>query len=57
MSVSFDQIQRELKAMLDFDVVFLSVDDPCQEEIDGFQIRKLRRIELLALAKSIASRN
>ena len=43
--------------MLDFDVVFLSAEDPCQEEIDGFQIRKLRRMELLELVKLIASRN
>lgn len=55
--MSFDQIQQELKAMLDFDVGFLSADNPCQEEVDGFQIRKLRRVELLELAKSIASRN
>ena len=55
--LSLDQIQRELRAIVDFDVLFLAANTHYPEEIDGFKFRQLRRQELLALAKSIASRN
>lgn len=43
--LSMDQIQRELKAILDFDILFLSASDHCPEEIDGFKFRQLRQQE------------
>ena len=55
--LSLDQIQRELKAMLDFDILFLAASAYYPEEIVGFELRKLRKQELLGLAASIVSKN
>jgi hypothetical protein len=52
LMLSFDQIQRELKAILDFDLLFLAASKHYPEEIDGFKFRQLRRQELLGLAES-----
>jgi hypothetical protein len=53
--MSLDQIQRELEAIAAFDNSFLARSEPCTDEIVGFELRKLRRQELLRLAESIAS--
>jgi hypothetical protein len=55
--LSLDQIQRELKAILDFDNLFSAGSEHYPEEIVGFELRKLRKQELLGLAESLASRN
>jgi hypothetical protein len=55
--LSLDQIQRERKAILDFDVLFLANSSQYSEEIVGFELRQLRKQELLGLAESLASRN
>jgi hypothetical protein len=55
--LSLDQIQRELKAILDFDNLFLARGEHYPEEIVGFELRKLRKQELLGFAESLASRN
>jgi hypothetical protein len=55
--LSLDQIQREFKAILDFDILFLAASEYYPEEIVGFKLRQLRKQELLEFAKSIASRN
>ena len=57
LMLSFDQIQRELKAILDFDLLFLAASKHHPEEIVGFKFRQLRRQELLGLADSLVSRN
>jgi hypothetical protein len=55
--LSLDQIQRELKAILDFDILFLAWSEHYPEEIVGFELRKFRKQELLGLAELIVSRN
>lgn len=55
--LNLDQIRRELKAILDFDILFLAAGENHPEEIVGFEVRKLRKQELLGLAELIASRN
>jgi len=55
--LSLDQIQRELKAILCFDILFLAAGERCPEEIVGFEVRKLRKQELRGLAELIVSRN
>lgn len=55
--LSLDQIQRELKAILEFDILFLARDENYREEVVGFEMRKLRKLELLLLAELLASRN
>jgi len=55
--VTLDQIQRELKAILDFDRLFLTGGEHYADEIIGFEVRKLRKRELLALAEFLASKN
>ncbi len=57
LMLSFDQIQREIKAILDFDILFLAASTHYPEEIAGFKFRQLRRQELLGLAESLVSRN
>ncbi len=57
LMLSFDQIQRELKAILDFDLLFLAASERYPEEIVGFKLRQWRKQELLGLAESLASRN
>jgi hypothetical protein len=57
LMLSFDQIQLELKAILDFDLLFLAASKHHPEEIVGFKFRQLRRQELLGLADSLVSRN
>jgi hypothetical protein len=53
LMLSLDQIQRELKAILDFDILFLAKSEHYPEEIVGFELRKLRKQELLGLAESL----
>ena len=57
LMLSMDQIQRELKAILDFDILFLSRSAHYPEEIVGFEMRKLRKEELRGLAELIVSSN
>ncbi len=57
LMLSMDQIQRELKAILDFDILFLAASEHYPEEIVGFELRKFRKQELLGLAELIVSRN
>lgn len=57
LMLSLDQIQLELKAILDFDLLFLAASEHYPDEIVGFKFRQLRRQELLGLAESLASRN
>ncbi len=45
LMLSMDQIQRELKAVLDFDILFLAGSECYPEEIIGFELRKLRKRE------------
>jgi len=55
--LSLDQIQWELKAIQDFDVSFLAASEHYPEELVGFEVRKLRKQELLARTELIVSRN
>ncbi|MGB9072904.1 MAG: hypothetical protein WCC22_09545 [Terriglobales bacterium] len=55
--LSLVQIQRELKAIREFDKLFVTEPEHTPEEIAGFQLRKLRKQELLMLANFIAARN
>jgi hypothetical protein len=55
--LSLDQIVRELRAIEDFDALFLSTSEHTPEEVIGCELRKLHKRELLALAKSLASTN
>jgi hypothetical protein len=57
LMLSMDQIQRELKAILDFDILFLARSEHYSEEIVGFEMRKLRKQELRGLAEFIVSSN
>lgn len=57
LMLSMDQIRRELKAILNFDIIFLAGSEYYPEEIVGFELRKLRKQELLGLAASIVSKN
>jgi hypothetical protein len=57
LMLSLDQIQRELKAILDFDTLFLACCEHYPEEIVGFELRMFRKQELLGLAGLIVSRN
>jgi hypothetical protein len=57
LMVSFDQIQCELKAVVEFDALFLASADRYPDELDGHECRVLRKIELLELARHIAARN
>lgn len=54
---SLNQIQRELKAILDFDILYLAASRHYPEEIVGFKFRQLRKQELLGFAELLASRN
>jgi hypothetical protein len=45
----FDQVQRELKAIVDFDLLFSATSEHYPEEIAGAECRVLRKIELLDL--------
>lgn len=42
-----DEILRELRAIEDFDALFLAQSKHCREEVDGFAFRQLRKKELL----------
>ena len=55
LMLSLDQIQRELKAILAFDLLFLANRNHYPEEILGFELRKLREKELLGFAQILAS--
>jgi hypothetical protein len=55
--LKLDQIRRELLAILDFDSRFSVQSEHYPEEIMGFEFRKLRKEELLALAETLTSRN
>jgi hypothetical protein len=55
--LSMDQIQRELKAIMDFDILFVAWSEHHPEEIVGFEMRKLRKEELRGLAELIVSSN
>ena len=55
--LNLDQIQRELRAIEDFDNVFLAASERRQEEVVGFLFRQLRKQELLRLEESIVSRS
>jgi hypothetical protein len=57
LMLNLDQIQRELKAILNFDIIFLAWSEHYPEEFVGFELRKLRKQELLGLAALIVSRN
>jgi len=57
LMLSLDQIQRELKAILDFDILFLASSKHYPEEVIGFELRKWRKQELLWLAELLASKN
>ena len=46
--LSLDQIQRELKAIEDFDFLFSAASEHRPEEIVGFELRRLREQELRA---------
>ena len=48
--LSLDQIQREFKAILDFDNLSSARSEHYPKEIVGFELRKLRKQELLGLA-------
>ena len=52
-----DQVQRELKAILDFYDLFLARSDHDPEEVVGFELRKFRKRELLRMAELMALRN
>jgi hypothetical protein len=52
--LNLDQILRELRAIEDFDAL-LAASEHYPEEAIGFELRKLRKSELLALAESLAS--
>jgi hypothetical protein len=51
--LSADQIQRELQAIMEFDILFLAKSEHYPEEIVGFELRKLRKWELLWLTESL----
>jgi hypothetical protein len=53
--LSLDQILRELKAIEDFDALFLTSSQPCPEEVIGSKLREIHKRELLALAESLNS--
>jgi hypothetical protein len=55
--LSFDQIQRELKAIVEFDQLFITIPEHCPEEWSGYECRVLRKIELLDLTVRMAARN
>ena len=55
--LSPDQIQRELQAIEEFDRLFLANNEHRPEEVVGFELRKLRKQELLRLAQSQASKS
>jgi hypothetical protein len=55
--MTFDQTQRELTAILDFDIVYLAASNHYPDEIMGFELRKFRKQELLGLAELLASKN
>jgi len=57
LMLSLDQIQRELKAIQDFDILFLTSSEHFPEEVIGFELRKFRKQELIGLAELIVSRN
>ncbi len=55
--LSLNQLLRELSAIEDFDTLFLAGSEHYPEEVIGFELRKFRKRELLALAESLALRN
>jgi hypothetical protein len=55
--LSLDQIQRELKAIQNFDILFSAATEHYSDEEIGFEMRKVRRLELLGLAELLASKN
>jgi hypothetical protein len=57
-AMSFDQIQRELTAIIGFDALFLnSRADYYPDEIVGFECRQKRERELLDMVKSRTLKN
>jgi hypothetical protein len=52
-----DQIRRELRAIEEFDNLFLTRSEHYPEEIVGFELRKFLKQELLGLAELIVSRS
>src|SRR5580704_10773438 len=47
LMLSLDRIQRELKAILDFDIIFSAENKHYPAEIIGFEVRQWRKRELL----------
>jgi len=57
-TLSFDQIQRELRAIIRFDVLFLkSSADYYPDEVAGFECRQKRERELLDMVTSRTLKN
>ena len=55
--LNLDQIQSELRAIEDFDAVFVAANRRYPEEVVGFAFRQLRKQELVRLAESMVSRD
>jgi hypothetical protein len=55
--LNLDQIQRELRAIREFDILYFAKTEHYPEEILGFELRKLRKQELFRLAKQLALSN
>ncbi len=55
--VSLDDILRELRAIEDFDALFLARSKHYPEEIVGFAFRQLRKQELLGFVQSKEPKN
>ena len=55
--MSLDEIQRELKAIDDFDTLLMAEPSCRFEDVIGHAVRIARKKELLEMAKRIAVRN
>lgn len=55
--LTWENVRNELRAIRDFDILFLSEDQNREEECAAFVFRQLRKQELREIASALASRN
>jgi DNA-binding IclR family transcriptional regulator len=55
--LSLEQVRRELKAIRDFDILFLGSEEHPKDDCLAFVLRQHRKDELTAIAQKLATRN
>jgi hypothetical protein len=52
--ISWDQVRNELKAIQEFDILFLAADEHHKDDCLAFLLRQLRKNELVGFIRALA---